>query len=268
MSKTKYRHLFFVLCFAIMLTILFVKMPVVHATTLDNMDGSQTESNSTQSDDGSALSNYMRDYTPISSDSMDKASKYASPIVTALGTLAGVIMLVVIAAIGVVTALDLLYIYVPITRNALGGGAGGANPQTPMMGGMGMGGRYGMSGGMGMGGMSGGASPQPAGHRWVSDEAIQAVALVSAGTQQPMAGGVGMGMGMGMGMQQPQPQAQQSGKSVALTYFKSRVFALILFGVCSVVLFSSVLTNCGINVGLLVLKIIEKLGSSATQVNF
>jgi hypothetical protein len=260
MSKTKYRHLFFVLCFAIMLTILFVKMPVVHATTLDSMDGSQTESNSTKSDDGSALSNYMRDYTPISSDSMDKASKYASPIVTALGTLAGVIMLVVIASIGVVTALDLLYIYVPITRNALGGGAGGANPQTPMVGGMGMGGRYGMSGGMGMGGMAGGASPQPAGHRWVSDEAIQAVALVSAGTQQPMAGGMGMGM--------QQPQAQQKGKSVALTYFKSRVFALILFGVCSVVLFSSVLTNCGINVGLLVLKIIEKLGSSATQVNF
>ena len=86
--------------------------------------------------------------------------------------------------------------------------------------------------------------------------------MASAGTQQPMSGGMGMGMGM------QQPQAQPKGKSVALTYFKSRVFSLILFGVCSVVLFSSVLTNCGINVGLLVLKIIEKAGSSATQVNF
>lgn len=247
MSKTKYRHLFFVLCSVIMLTVSLAKVSVVHATSLDDMNGSQTESSSTPSDDGSALSNYMRDYNPISNDNMNKASEYASPIVSALGTLAGVIMLIVVAAIGVVTALDLLYIYVPVTRTFLGGGAGGAAPQAPMM-----------------GGMAGGASPQPTGHRWVSDEVIQAVAMASAGTQQPMSGGMGMGMGMGM----QQPQAQPKGKSVALTYFKSRVFSLVLFGVCSVVLFSSVLTNCGINVGLLILKIIEKFGSSATQVNF
>ena len=163
MSKTKYRHLIFVLCSVIMLTVSLAKVSVVHATSLDDMNGSQTESSSTPSDDGSALSNYMRDYNPISNDNMNKASEYASPIVSALGTLAGVIMLIVVAAIGVVTALDLLYIYVPVTRTFLGGGAGGATPQAPMMGGMGMGGRY---GGM-HGGMAGGASPQPTGHRWV-----------------------------------------------------------------------------------------------------
>lgn len=257
-SKTKSRYLIFALCLVFLLTFAFARVSVVHATSLDNINGSQAESSTNQqNDDGSALSNYMRNYTPITHDNMNKASEYANPVVSALGTLAGIVMLIVIAAIGVVTALDLCYIYVPITRNALGGGAvGGATPQA---GGMGMmGGRYGMSGGMGM---SGGA--QQIGHRWVSDEAINAVAMASAGTQQPMSGGMGMGMGMGMQQQQAQPK----GKSVALTYFKSRMFALILFGVCSVVLFSSVLTNCGINVGLLILKIIDKVGSSATQVS-
>jgi hypothetical protein len=253
--KTKSRYLIFALCLVFLLTSVFARVSVVHATSLDNINGSQAEqSTNQQTDDGSALSNYMRNYTPITHDNMNKASEYANPVVSALGTLAGIVMLIVIAAIGVVTALDLCYIYVPITRNALGGGAvGGATPQA---GGMGMmGGRYGgMRGGMGM---SGGA--QPAGHRWVSDEAIQAVAMASAGTQQPMSGGMGMGM--------QQQQAQPKGKSVALAYLKSRIFALILFGVCSVVLFSSVLTNCGINVGLLILKIIDKVGSSATQVS-
>lgn len=260
--KTKSRYFIFALCLVFLLTSAFARVSVVHATSLDNINGSQAESSTNQqNDDGSALSNYMRNYTPITHDNMNKASEYANPVVSALGTLAGIVMLIVIAAIGVVTALDLCYIYVPITRNALGGGAvGGATPQAGgMMGGgrYGMGSRYGM-GGMGMsGGMSGGA--QQTGHRWVSDEAINAVAMASAGTQQPMQGGMGMGM--------QQQQAQPKGKSVALTYFKSRIFALILFGVCSVVLFSSVLTNCGINVGLLILKIIDKVGSSATQVS-
>lgn len=272
MAKTSIRYIGLVLLAVLIGAVLFARTPyIANATELgsDNTtsatDGSQ-QSSSNASDNGSsgnsALSNYMRNYNPITDKDMQKASNFANPIVSALGTLAGFILIVVIAAIAVVTALDLCYIMIPITRSFLGGTPA---QQGGMGGGYGMGG-YGMRGGMGMNTGTGAMR----GHKWVSDEAVQAVQAsgVGAGTPQGNMGMGGMGMGMGMGMAGGMGMQQQasSPKTVLGTYFKKRLFVIILFAVACIVLTSSALTNCGINIGLLILKVVNKLGGAVSTV--
>lgn len=225
-------------------------------------------STGTNSDD-SALSDYMRNYTPITEENMQKASVLASPIANVLGTITGGLMIIAGAGIFLVTACDLIYIGLPFTRSFLNpqpvGGMGGGMP----MGGMGMG---------GMGGMGGAAQQsQESGLRrkWVSDEAIAAVALGQANAGQGgamgMPGGMGMGMGMrggmmgGMGAMGGQ-QPQMSTKSIIFEYLKKRTFFIIIFAVASVVLMSSVLTDCGINIAELLLRIFEKFNGSIANV--
>lgn len=267
MAKTSIRYIGLVLLAVFICAVLFARMPyIANATELgsDNTtsatDGSQQSSNSVSGNDSSsnnALSNYMRNYNPITDKDMQKASNFANPIVSALGTIAGFILIVVIAAIAVVTALDLCYIMIPITRSFLGG--------TPAQQG-GMGGGY----GMGMrGGMNTGTGVMR-GHKWVSDEAVQAVQASGAGAGTPQGnmgmGGMGMGMGMGMSGGMGMQQQASSPKTVLGTYFKKRLFVLILFAVACIVLTSSVLTNCGINIGLLILKVVNKLSGAVSTV--
>ena len=248
------------------------------AADLDDLGGSshtttQTQSGSSDSD-GNAVSDYLTGYTPVTSENMQKANEFAGPVATAIGTITGAILVVVSAGIFLVTALDLAYIGIPFLRKYLNPDyemqtqAGGGAPM--------MSGGYGMRGGM-MGGMMGGGmqqQPQSTGrHRLVSDEAVLAVSLAQPQQQAGspamgggMMGGMGMGGMMGGGMQQPQQQ-QMPTKSVAFTYLKKRMFFIIIFTVCTIILTSSVLTDCGINLAELLGKIITKLNGSISGIS-
>lgn len=215
-----------------------------------DMDGvGQQSQQSDGKDYGNSVSDYLQNREVIGDEEMQKANNLASPMVSVIGTIAGFIVLIASAAIFAITALDLLYIGVPFTRTYL------APAQTSGGGGMGM-----------MGGM-GGQQQQPQRRQWVSDEAIQAVQLANpsggAGGGMPMGGMGGMmgGMGaMGGGQQQP-----QSTKSVILGYFKKRVFFIVVFSLCTIVLTSSIVTDCGINLGKLFLKATAALNGNLSE---
>ena len=66
-------------------------------------------------------------------------------------------------------------------------------------------------------------------------------------------------------MQQPQQSAPA--KSVIFEYLKKRIVFIVIFGVASVVLTSSVLTGCGINLGELFLRIVSKFSGNLGNVN-
>lgn len=143
-----------------------INVLAVNAEVLDSLDESVTVEQSSQLGNSSnmdSITDYMRGYTPVTSENMEKASVTASPIINVIGTISGFIVMVTSAAIFMVTAADLAYIGLPFTRAWLNPmyAAGGAQAGGMSMGGMGMGG-MGMRGGMGMGmggmgGMGGGA---------------------------------------------------------------------------------------------------------------
>ena len=222
---------------------------------------STTEQSSSVPDYGQgSVSDYLKGYTPVTKGNMNKASSLASPIVNFIGMLIGLVCVITTAGVGLITALDLLYIAIPPVRGFLYEGAQQGGMAGGMPGGMGMG-MGNMRGGMGMGGMGmGGMQPQGGMHkiRWVSDEVVATVAMC-----QPQGQGGGMGMGMmagGMGMQGA--QQNMSTKSTISVYLKKRIFFLVLFAVASIVLLSTVFTDCGINVAALVMKIMAKVNGS------
>lgn len=271
--KSGFKGMLLVLC--MMCVMAFASPVCIYATDLDGLSsGSSTNSSTSHgSSDNTSISDYLKGYNPVTQDNMDKAGTMASPIVNALGTLSGFIIMLVSAGIFVVTALDLAYIGIPFLRTTLnhnyGAGAQGGSP----MGGMGMG--MGMRGGMGMGGMGmGGAQPAAPGRKcWVSDEAVACVQMASQGQAQggsPMGGGMGMmggGMGMGgMGMGGAQAQPIPT-KSVILEYLKKRTFFLIIFAVATVLLMSSIFTDCGLNLAELGIRVMHKLNGSIQNIN-
>lgn len=244
----------------------------VFATDLDSINSGQDTTNgsdqSGQSGDthNGSVTDYLQGYTPITSENMSSAKQYANPVTNALGTLTGFIVMLVAAGVVVVTSLDLAYIGLPFTRSFL-------NPQQAQQQGGGM--RGGMVGG---GMMGGGAQGQPQEYgmrrRWVSDEAVNCVALANP---QPQGGGMGMspmggmgGMGMGVGgmmggmggQQQPMPT-----KSVIMMYLRKRTFFLVVFAVATILLTSSIFTDCGINLAELSFKVIDKFNSIISGVN-
>ena len=70
------------------------------------------------------------------------------------------------------------------------------------------------------------------------------------------------GMG-GMGGQ----QQQQSSSSPIMTYLKKRSFFLIIFAVASILLLSSIFTDCGINLAALLNKVLIKVNNAIGGVN-
>ena len=216
-------------------------------TSTSNQGGNSNNNNNNNNGSGNdSITDYLKGYTPVTDQNMSDAKQYASPITNILGTATGFIVMLVSAAIFVVTALDLCYIGLPFTRNFL-------NPQA-------------QGGGSPMGGMSpmggtGGAQPQ--GKRWVSDEAVACVAMANpqggGGGMSPM-GGMGMGGSMGGAQQQPT-------KSVIMTYLKKRAFFLIIFAVATILLTSSIFTDCGINLAELSFKVLDKINSMLAGVS-
>ena len=209
-------------------------------------EASETET-ATATDDGTgAIGDYMKGYNPVDGEDMAKANQLASPLVNMIGTIIGVIVVIVSAGIFLVTALDLAYIGLPFTRPLLTAkyqlvsdealacvGGGAAGQQGGMQGGMG-----GMSGGMGgmqggMGGMSGGMGM----------------------------GGMSGGMGMGANGQ------QQGTKSIIVSYLKKRIVFLVIFALATVILLSSVFTDCGINLAALLMKLMGKANDSISNAN-
>ena len=117
-----------------------------------------------------------------------------------------------------------------------------------------------------MGGMSMGAGGAAQGTnkptQWVSDEAVNCAAMLG-GSAQSAQGGMMPGMGMGYGamgaMGAQQQQGQMKTKSVIAMYFKKRLFFLILLAICIIVLTSSAIMNCGVNLAEWFLKIVNML---------
>lgn len=235
-----------------------------YAKDIDSVGTQGEDSNSdTTTSRNEGVSGYLKDYTPVTNENMENASNIASPIVNFIGNLVGFIFIVTSAGIFAVTALDLAYIGIPFVRPFLSPAQGQSSGG--MSGGMGMGGGFGgqgLGGGFGGQGMGGGAQ-QPQGKQWVSDEVLAVMAEGGAQQQGSMSGGMGGmggfgGMG-GMGGAQQQPV---STKSRILEYFKKRLFFLILFAVASIMLTSSIFTDCGINVAELLFKIMDKVNSA------
>lgn len=239
------------------------------ALALGNLDNAGKSSQSVQgSSDDNPLTGYMKKYKPITEDNMKQAGVVATPIVNAIGTVTGFVLLIVMAGVGLITALDLAYIGIPRLRPLLAPNAGGtqAGGMSSPMGGMGMHGRGMMGGGM----MGGSPQPSAGGHQWVSDEALASVAMAGAfvqpagGGMSPMGGGMGM---MGGGMMGGTPQQPVKQSSVIFTYLKKRVFFVILFVVALILLTSSVLLDCGINIAELSIKVFNKLNGNISNIN-
>ena len=203
----------------------------------------------------------------VTKEQMETGQKLGGPLFNLIGISAGCIFSFIVAWQVLQTAVDLLYLYVPFLRGLLSpnqdpqaqGGVlssmttisddmqkalelNGSNLNQNAMGAGGMQGGMGggMAGGMGMGGMSGGMGMN------------HGMGMGMGG----MSGGMGMG-GMG-GMTNPSMgNMPVSKKNTALTYFKNRALSLILLMVCIGVLASSILTDSGINLAELVMKILS-----------
>lgn len=226
------------------------------ATEDDNVLGGLQDSTLGADDQG--VSDWLKNQRNLEPGQLEKASETMSPIVNLLGYIAGGIIILTVAGVTVITALDLLYIAVPPVRNFLykGGAEAGMAGGMP---GMGMGG-YGMRGRMGMAG-----GQQSVGTRqWVSDEAVACAALLGGGAQAQggmMSGGMMGGYGAMGGMAQmgANQQQAQSTKSVIGMYFKKRIFFMILLALCIIVLTSSAIMNCGVNLAEWFIKIVNML---------
>ena len=218
------------------------------------------------SDSTKAVEGLFQGAGGLTEENMQKAKELTGPFTRVIGILIGIILAVTGTLIFFITAVDLLYIAFPPIRSILNPDYGNSASQAGSMG-MGMGGFGGGFGGGFRGAGSLGSMPNPGAasgsllrRRWVSDEAVQVLAAATGGVaqaQQPMGMGGGFGMGMGMGMNQ-NIQAQASTGSVIGAYFKKRLFFIILFVICTVVLTSSLLTDCGINIAELFMRLLGK----------
>lgn len=187
----------------------------------------------------------------VDAEATEKANNVMKPVVYWANIGFAILLAFAFVAMFFITGLDLVYIAVPPVRRIL-------MPEQAQSGGMGgmggMGGGFGGGFGGGMGGMGGGAPQQSSSGvgQWISDEAKAAVS-----ESQPQQGGGGMGgfgggmggfgggFGGGMGGSSEPPKA----KTVILSYFKKRVVFLILFGVCALLLSTTLFTDIGINIG-------------------
>lgn len=252
---------------------------VMSAQSLDDLSSGSNDNSGSDSDNNS-ISDYLQNYNPVTKDNMEQAGAIASPIVNALGTLSGFIVMIASAGIFVVTALDLVYIGMPFTRSFLnpkyGAQMGGASPMGGMgMGGMGMGMHRGYGGMGAMGAMGGGAQQAPEQgmrRQWVSDEAEYCVnfaqrqdQMSAGGGMSPMGGMGGMGMMGGMGAMQQQQAQPMPTKSIIFMYLKKRAFFLVIFTVCTIVLMSSIFTDCGLNLAELISKVMNKIGNQISS---
>lgn len=185
----------------------------------------------------------------VTSDSVEEANMRIQPIAEIVNLLIGIILGLTLLGIGLVTALDMVYISIPRLRDYLDGGGQGTQQgrgQGMGMGGYGRGG-YGAGMGMGMGGNNYSPSPQNAGGgiaavgRFISDEALASVMEAQATNADGMSG---------RGVR----------KSTLSIYWKKRAYFLILFGVCAVLFTTTVFTNLGVRLGTWIMRMLMGIG--------
>lgn len=276
-ARTSARAILFIMAVMVVsLVFTAISVPTIDVayaenTLEDNVGGnSSSSSNSDSSDDDDlfgglkdqeidpedkGVSDWLKDQRGVNSKQLESATQTMSPITNIIGYITGGIIILTVVGVVAITALDLLYIAVPPTRNFLY--KAGTDGTGGFTGGFGAGG-YERMGGMSMG--AGGAAQgtnKPT--QWVSDEAVNCAAMLG-GSAQSAQGGMMPGMGMGYGaMGAQQQQGQMKTKSVIAMYFKKRLFFLILLAVCIIVLTSSAIMNCGVNLAEWFLKIVNML---------
>lgn len=260
---------------AMMICVLLVMslcVTAVFATDLDDLGQNPTESTTAPQGEGGILGNLpegeeqdigdiLGNQPGMSPEQLQRASDTLSPVTNFIGYIVGILVVLAIAFVGVVTALDLLYIAVPFTRKFLY--KAGTDGTGGFTGGYGAGG-YGMRGGMAMGvGGATGATTKPT--QWVSDEAVACAAMLGGSAQSVGSmGGAGMGMGgmgMGMGGAMAGQQQNMTVKSVIWMYLKKRAFFLIILMVAIMVLTSSAILGTGINLAKWTVKIINSFNT-------
>lgn len=185
----------------------------------------------------------------VSSESVEEANMRIQPVAEIINLIIGVLLGLTLLGIGLVTALDLVYISIPRLRDVLDGGGQGTQQgrgQGMSRGGYGRGG-YGAGMGMGMGGNNYSPSPQNAGGgiaavgRYVSDEALASIMEAQASNAEGMSG---------RGVR----------KNTLSIYWKKRAYFLILFGVCAVLFTTTVFTNLGVRLGTWIMRVLMGLG--------
>ena len=263
--KFKLRSLFLLVS-----CILFISFSSVSfASDLDILVGTQSSqqntgssNNSGQSDNNSGgLTGYLQDYNPITDENMAIAEKLSSPAVVIIGNIVGIIVILTISMVTFTTACDFAYIGIPFMRGlldsrhlisdearmSLGGSASTGNTQSTGMG-MNSGGMGMSSGGLGMG--SGG------------------MGLGSGGFGMG-SGGFGMNSGgMGAGLNSQSSASTPKTKSVIMTYLQKRVVFIVILVVALILLTSSLLFDCGINVAMLGIKIMDKFNQFIGGISF
>lgn len=285
-SRIGFRVLLFALALLAVISVFsFIEIPVIDTVYAqagiedDVGGGNQPTQGNTNNDGNGGLGDIMDEIKNQEIDEGDKgvadwlqgqhgmtgeqlgvASKTLSPLTNIIGYITGGVVVLTIVGVTLITALDLAYIAIPPIRNLLykagtdgtgaytGGGAAGGY-------GMGMGRGMGMGMGMQAAGVGGAAGGSKKPTQWISDEAIACAALRggSAQAQGQMAGGMGMGMpGAGAAPAAPQPL-----RSVIGLYFRKRLVFMILLAVCLIVLTSSTIMNCGVNLAEWFLKVVS-----------
>lgn len=215
--------------------------------------GNQKESGSDHtniSGEGGSITDQFKNNAPIKSEDLAKAKQGSSWLTGLISVAVATIFYLVLGFVALVTVLDLAYLYVPFVRPYL---------YTA--------GTDGTGGFTGQGSVGGGSI---LGKQWVSDEAVQVASMLGGSAQATgHGGGGGFGGGFGGGGfgggfggggfgAQPQQSQEKGGKSVAYIYLKKRIVALVFLGVSAVLLlFTSVFTDFGFNIGGLIYRIID-----------
>ena len=267
-SKVSARLLLVILAFFAVITVFSsVSIPTINTVYAesnieDNLNGqtdtsAPSDSDSNMFDDiknqeidenDQGVADWLKDRRGVTSEQLATASNTLGPVTTIIGYITGGIIILVVAGVVCITALDLLYIAIPPVRNVLyKAGTDGTGGYTGGFGAGGYGRGFGGMGAMGAGGAAGG-SKKPT--QWVSDEAVACAAMLGGSAQS--ANGMGV-----MGTQQG--QAQPTTKSVIAMYFRKRIFFMILLALCIIVLTSSLLMNCGVNLAEWFIKIVNMI---------
>lgn len=156
----------------------------------------------------------------VDQNSINSANSFIAPLAKGINIVSAFLLGFTSLGIFLITALDLMYIAFPPVRNML-------NPQS-----------------------SGGGSPygggsSSSGTRWISDEAIACVGSSGGGGDT---GGMNSMSGYGGG-----GQSQGAAKSMILSYLKKRTVFLVVFAITTILFTSTVFTDLGIRLGMLVL---------------
>lgn len=168
----------------------------------------------------------MFDNVGVDNESMQKANTYLSPTARILNIIMAVILGFTSLALFLISALDLLYIAFPPIRSHLNAQGGSTS-----------------SGSVGFT-----DSSQTSSFRWISDEAVAAVAKAGSGQSS---GGF-----MVNSAQKPKT------KSVIVSYLKKRSFFLVVFAICCILFSTTVFTDLGIKVGTWLLGLITGASNS------